>query len=86
MESPHLEDIYSLIFYFVSDKQISGITQNNFCLITEHSGFMKHTSNKLNEINGNFFFTNQVKERITELFNFEKEIMELSCNLHHQKT
>ena len=35
-------------FLFRPNKRITDVTQNQFCLIAEHSGFMKHTSNKLN--------------------------------------
>lgn len=66
--------MFARVFYFVANKDM---TQNNFHLIGDHSGFVKNnTSHKLNEsvlINGIFFFfPAQVEEKI----------MDSPCYLH----
>lgn len=38
-----------MILQFVTNKQIIDMMQNKFCLVVEHTGFIRHT---LNEPNG----------------------------------
>ena len=45
-----MQRMFSQLIYYVANKQLTDMTQNKFCLIAEHSGVVKHASNKLNQI------------------------------------
>ena len=51
MESPHFTGMFTQLFYLVANKEITDMTQNEFCLIAENFGFVKD----LKQIKLNYF-------------------------------
>ena len=44
MELPYLEYVHFVLFFYLAvNKLITDKMQNIFCLITEHSGFIKYS-------------------------------------------